>query len=265
LRATLEDSMSNDLPQNMQKCRQTHNLQNRAVIRFVQNHKATIIVLVGCITALLVLSVGILLPMTRFNQAHSTKSPCPEGGECNVRVRSYNNEVLNDITDIYPGWSFETSSQILTNTYLARQESLTLTSTKTIIQRDIPVTMPIVVLLKTVNCRKGPGMVYAVVAYLQQGSTAYLVGRNSDWSWWLIQPSDRMLQCWVWSELVKTNDDIQQVPFATSLPPPTLTSTPEPQGNGQIGCWVTTIQYPNGICLPRACGPNDYPGTSCTP
>lgn len=124
---------------------------------------------------------------------------------------------------------------------------------------------PTVELLDDAKCRKGAGTAYDVVAYLQQGSTAYLVGRNSDWSWLLIQPSDRWLQCWVWSELVTTDDDIKQVPFVTSLPPPTMTSTPESQQNAQIGCWVITGQYPNGICLHRACGPNDYPGTHCNP
>jgi hypothetical protein len=244
--------MPDDHHQNMQNCRQTHSLQKRAVNRLGENSKEKIIILVACISALLVLGIGILLPMIRFNQAHSTKQSCPEGGECNVKVRFYENEVLTDITDIFPSWFPETPS-------------ITPTSTKTPMQRTTLQTAPMVVLQKNTNCRKGPGTAYAIVAFLQQGSTAYLVGRDSDWSWWLIQPSDRWLQCWVWSELVTTNDDIKQVPFVTSLPPPTMTSTPESQQNAQIGCWVITGQYPNGICLPRACGPNDYPGTPCTP
>ncbi len=208
--------------------------------------------IVACISTLFVLGIIILQPKTFPGQNLSTKQSCPEGGECNVRVRSYNDEVLTDITDVFPSWFAETPS-------------LSPTSTKTNTQQTTLQMVPIVELLKTANCREGPGTSYVIVTYLRQGSTAYLVGRNYDWSWWLIQPSGQWLQCWVWSEYLKTNHDIQQVPFVTSLPPPTLTITPENQGNSQIGCWVNTVQYPNGICLPRACGPNDYPGTPCTP
>jgi hypothetical protein len=220
--------------------------------RLIGINKAKIIVIVACIITLFGMGVIILHPIPIINQVPSTKQSCPEDGECNVRIRSYNNEVLTDITDIFPSWFPETPS-------------LLPKSTNTNTQRTTLQTVPIVELLKTVNCREGPGTSYAIVAFLRQGSTGFLVGRNSDWSWWLIQPSGQWLQCWVWSEFVKTNNDIRQVPFATSLPPPTLTITVDPQGNTQIGCWVNTVQYPNGICLSRACGPNDYPGTPCTP
>jgi hypothetical protein len=135
----------------------------------------------------------------------------------------------------------------------------------TLVQPPAPISAPIGEMLENAKCREGAGTAYDVMAYLQQGSIATIVGRNADWSWWMIQLGDQHLMCWVWSALVTTSDDTRQVLFVASPPLPTLTLAPQPHAPASAGCRVTTLQNPNGVCLPRACTPKDFPGTPCTP
>jgi hypothetical protein len=84
-----------------------------------------------------------------------------------------------------------------------------------------------------------------------------------------------------WSFFVTTGTvacltDPVVTPAIPLLPPPTSKAPKPPsqedqqgseedQQNEQEGCWIVDNQHPNGYCAPKTCGPNDYPGTSCTP
>jgi hypothetical protein len=124
---------------------------------------------------------------------------------------------------------------------------------------------PTVKLLNNAKCRRGASTAYDVVAFVEQGETATVVGRNDNWTWWLIRTPDQYTQCWVWSSLVAAITDTRDVPLVASPPLPTATSVHQQHGGTSEGCWVVTLQHPNGACLPRACTPNDFPGTPCTP
>lgn len=262
--------------ENMEHCRQTHGLQRRAA----QNAQAATgeaaksadtsnkVITIGLVTTgatLLVLAVGILLLYLPFLQAHLAKGSCPESGDCNVKVRKYTNEVLTDIPDLYSSaWFPETASATPTNPPSTRENTWTPSPTETLVQLPALRPAPIVEFLENANCRRGAGIAYDVMAYLQKGSIATILGRNADWSWWMIQLGYQQLRCWVWSALVTTSGDTRQVPFVASPPLPTLTSALESHPSALTGCWVINQNNPNGICLPQACSPN-LPGTPCTP
>lgn len=265
------------LHENMEKCRQTHGVQRRAAQNAEaaaeaaaksanSSKKAITIGLVAAGGTLLVLGVGILILSLPFLQARLAKGSCPQGGACNVKVREYQNEVLPDIPDLNYSAGFpETPSPTSTNSPATRETTSTPTPSEAPVQLPALRPAPIVELLENAKCRKGAGTAYDVMAFLQQGSLATIVGRNADWSWWMIQLGDQQPQCWVWSALVTARDDTRGVLFVASPPLPTLTSAPEPHAPVSTGCWVTTLQNPKGVCLPRACTPNDFPGTPCTP
>ncbi len=186
------------LHENMEHCRQTHGLQRRAA----QNAQAATeeavksadmskkVITIGLVTAggtLLVLAVGILLLNLPFLQAQLAKGSCPESGDCNVKVRKYSNEVLSDIPDLdSSAWFHETSSATSTNPPATRENTSTPTPTEIPMQFPALRPAPIVELLENANCRRGAGTSYDVMAYLQKGSIATIVGRNADWSWWMI-------------------------------------------------------------------------------
>jgi len=261
------------LHENIQK-RQTHPLQRRAAQNAEAPAKegantskeAITMGLVAAGGALLVVGLGILILGLPFLQAQLAKGSCPEGEGCNVKVREYQDEVLSDIPDLdSSAWFHETPSPTSTKPPATRKNTWTPTPTETLVQLPALRPAPIVELLENGRCRKGAGTAYDVMAYLQQGSIATIVGRNADSSWWMIQVGDQQPRCWVWSALLTTSDDTREVLFVASPPLPTPTSAPEPHPPAPTGCWVTTPQNPNGVCLPRACTRNDFPGTSCTP
>jgi hypothetical protein len=68
-----------------------------------------------------------------------------------------------------------------------------------------------------VNCRFGPGTSYAVIGALVVGKQAEMIGRNEDSTWWFVRnPSDPSVSCWLSAEFVETVGDVQSLPVANS-------------------------------------------------
>src|SRR5215208_2828915 len=68
-----------------------------------------------------------------------------------------------------------------------------------------------------VNCRFGPATSYAIVGALIVGRQAEIIGRNEDSTWWYVRnPSDPSISCWLSAEFVETVGDVQSLPVASS-------------------------------------------------
>jgi len=68
-----------------------------------------------------------------------------------------------------------------------------------------------------VNCRFGPGISYAIVGALVLGRQAEIIGRNEDSSWWYVRnPSDPSISCWLSAEFIETVGDVQSLPVVNS-------------------------------------------------
>jgi len=68
-----------------------------------------------------------------------------------------------------------------------------------------------------VNCRFGPGISYAIVGALILGRQAEIIGRNEDSSWWYVRnPSDPSISCWLSAEFIETVGDVQSLPVVNS-------------------------------------------------
>ena len=78
-----------------------------------------------------------------------------------------------------------------------------------------------------INTRQGPGIDYQLASTIRQGETYQIVGRNADYSWWLICCVDGQ-QVWVTSRLVRVVGDATDVQFIQVAPPPPPTPTPGP-------------------------------------
>jgi hypothetical protein len=74
-----------------------------------------------------------------------------------------------------------------------------------------------VVLLAQVNtpaqCRYGPGRAYLYKLGLEVGDEIAVIGRNDRATWAQVTPLDRDFPCWVSSELMDVQGDLQSVPF----------------------------------------------------
>jgi len=68
-----------------------------------------------------------------------------------------------------------------------------------------------------VNCRFGPAISYAIIGALELGKQAEIIGKNSDSTWWYVRnPSDPSISCWLSAEFVQTVGDVQSLPVANS-------------------------------------------------
>ena len=80
-----------------------------------------------------------------------------------------------------------------------------------------PVQMDLRVTAEQVNCRLGPGVVYALINELQVGQSARVVGRNATLDWWYIRdPGNPNGFCWVSSDVTKVQGDVEKLPVIQS-------------------------------------------------
>lgn len=64
-----------------------------------------------------------------------------------------------------------------------------------------------------VNCRAGPGSSYSIVSYLEEGQSQPVLAVLADHSWiMIVHPQQEGLSCWVWSEAVALEGDLEEVP-----------------------------------------------------
>lgn len=91
------------------------------------------------------------------------------------------------------------------------------------------VAAPMVQLSSPMNVRAGPGTNYPVVAGLQAGATAPIIGRDGSGDWWQIQLEGGS-PGWIYGPLVESTGETSSVALANDIPtPPPPTPTPVPQ------------------------------------
>lgn len=83
---------------------------------------------------------------------------------------------------------------------------------------------PAVVAISPLNVRNGPGLAYLIVAAMQTGETADVIGKNGASDWWQVSLANGQTG-WVFSQLVTTQGDMNSVALITDIPEP---PTPEP-------------------------------------
>jgi hypothetical protein len=76
------------------------------------------------------------------------------------------------------------------------------------------------------NCRSGPGKKYKIITILRIGTTAEVVGRNLDQTYWVIKNPSGSGNCWVWGYYADVTGSITNVPILDNPPTPTPTKTP---------------------------------------
>ena len=80
---------------------------------------------------------------------------------------------------------------------------------------------PFVTAVQSSNCRFGPGTVYDVIDFLDDGETSPIDGRNLLTTWWWIRRTDGAGHCWVWDDNVTVAGDLSGVPVIPDPPTPT--------------------------------------------
>jgi uncharacterized protein YgiM (DUF1202 family) len=95
-----------------------------------------------------------------------------------------------------------------------------------VVEPDEP-TAPLVTARTNANCRGGPGTGYDIITSLSEGQSAAIEGRNTESSWWAIDPGVGGKTCWISVSVVDVSGDISGV--AVIAPPPLdITDTPTP-------------------------------------
>jgi len=94
-------------------------------------------------------------------------------------------------------------------------------------------TVPMVVFRVGSNCRTGPSTDYnPPMTTLAEGTRAEIRGRNSNSSWWYVQPANSSSQCWVFGDNVNVQGDTSGIPVVVPPPVPvTPTKTAKPDIN----------------------------------
>jgi len=132
----------------------------------------------------------------------------------------------------------------------------TVTSTSTPTPTSEPAAL---VVNEDAACRIGPGLIYDIRAYISGGATPILLGLAQEEDWWSVEEPVFNTQCWVSSELVTVNGDINSLPVFTPEPTPTIAPSPtqEQKGvfyyliakntGGPVGCGDSLIPVYTGI------------------
>ena len=123
----------------------------------------------------------------------------------------------------------------------------------------------------TVNLRSGPGTGYSTVGQMPAGSTARIVGKNQDGSWWEIE-GDNGLTAWVVARLVSTAGPADQVAVSQNIPaapqvaaapaaaaaaaapaaqpaPAAAAPAPKPTGGGSFGYGIQVAPWDLGAVV----------------
>jgi hypothetical protein len=113
-----------------------------------------------------------------------------------------------------------------------------LTPTETVIPTDTPTptpSIPTAYLTENTNCRKGPLVVYDLVATYLTGKILNIIGQNAAGDYvYVVDPEPPGKQCWLWTRYVQVTGSVAQVPVFT--PPPT--PTPSYDWTGSWTVWI---------------------------
>lgn len=108
-------------------------------------------------------------------------------------------------------------------------------------------------------CRDGPGLVYDIRTYLNEGTVPILLGRDAESTWWSIEEPTFSANCWVSSDVISIGGNFDSLPVFTPAPLPTSEPSPtaEQKGvfyylialdtGGRVGCGDTLIPVYTGI------------------
>jgi len=98
---------------------------------------------------------------------------------------------------------------------------------------------------KPVNCRYGPGVVYAFVNELQEGQSARAIGRNELSTWWYIRdPGNPAGKCWVAANVTQIQGDAEELPVIAA---PLITITKTSMRIEPLRIFVACDQFPQTI------------------
>lgn len=113
---------------------------------------------------------------------------------------------------------------------LSAAEAATLTATfqpsPTGTRTLTPLPPPAITLLRSAECRTGPGSQYPLVGTLPKGWSLSVVGRGVDGSWIVPWPSQPRIACWVSASAASPNQSAWFVPVYAAPPLPTKATTP---------------------------------------
>ena len=85
--------------------------------------------------------------------------------------------------------------------------------------------VPMLTVLESTNCRKGPGEEYEVVVTYLAGKKLEIVGRYEPGNFWLVKSTEILGEtCWLWGQYVEVTGSYWVVSSVT--PPPTATNPP---------------------------------------
>lgn len=111
----------------------------------------------------------------------------------------------------------------------------TFTSTSTSTSTSTPTSEPpSLVVNEDAACRIGPGLIYDIRAYLSEGVVPTLLGSVEEKDWWSIEEPEFNASCWVSSEIVTVQGDVNSLPVFTPEPTPTTPPLPTADQKGVI-------------------------------
>lgn len=93
------------------------------------------------------------------------------------------------------------------------------------------------------NCRTGPGQSYDKVGNLEVGQQAVILGRTTDFQYWLVENPTGTGTCWIWAYYSIVTGPMDRIPVITPPPRPTSTAQPTPAPTS-IGPAPTTAPSP---------------------
>ncbi|MDD2920843.1 MAG: hypothetical protein PHQ36_01030 [Anaerolineales bacterium] len=98
------------------------------------------------------------------------------------------------------------------------------TSTATLVPpTSTPIQLTLRVTNQLINCRYGPGIVYALASELKEGQSARVIGRDKNSMWWYIRdPGNPDGRCWVSASVTKIQGEAEELPV---INPPAVKAT----------------------------------------
>ena len=86
--------------------------------------------------------------------------------------------------------------------------------TQTVLPTATPVVLSLKVTDELINCRFGPGTLYALINELHKDDSARVVGRNDTSTWWYVRdPGNPNGFCWLAASVTKIDGDADSLPI----------------------------------------------------
>jgi len=75
-------------------------------------------------------------------------------------------------------------------------------------------------------------LIYDIRAYLSEGSTPQLLGKDAEQTWWMVEEPEFKANCWISSEIASLQGELDLLPVFTPEPTPTLVPSPTQKEKG---------------------------------